>query len=113
LLDNYSILEELGAGGYGVVLRAIRARDMQEVAIKIVWRSKMPKEGWVTVTGWEAKLLTTPVVVPKEAHILRQISHPGVISFVDYFDDHNFLYLVSMVRYNSLHMLTATSTFGR
>ena len=94
LLDNYHVVEELGAGGYGVVVRALRVPDMEDVAIKILWRSKMPKEGWVAVTGWEPKLLTTPVVVPKEAHILRQISHPGVIAYVDYFEDDNFLYLV-------------------
>lgn len=95
LMDNYSILAELGSGGYGTVLRALRQQDMQEVAIKIVWRNKMPKEGWVAVTGWEPKLLTTPVLVPKEAHILRRIDHPGVISFLDYFEDEHFLYLVS------------------
>ncbi|KAK9899222.1 kinase-like protein [Cystobasidium minutum MCA 4210] len=94
LLDNYHVIEELGAGGYGVVVRALRVPDMQDVAVKILWRTKMPKEGWVAVTGWEPKLLTTPVVVPREAHILRQISHPGVIAYVDYFEDDNFLYLV-------------------
>lgn len=94
LLNNYTVLEELGAGGYGVVVRAVREQDMQEVAIKIVWRNRMPKEAWLAVTGWEERLLTTPVIVTKEAHILRQISHPGVISYIDYFDDHNFLYLV-------------------
>lgn len=94
LLETYHVVEELGAGGYGVVVRAFRIPDMQDVAIKIVWRTKMPKEGWVAVTGWEPKLLTTSVVVPKEAHILRQLSHPGVIAYVDYFEDDNFLYLV-------------------
>lgn len=99
LLNNYSILEELGAGGYGVVVRAMRMEDMREVAIKIVWRCKMPNDSWVAVTGWEDKLLSTPVVVSREAHILRQICHPGVISYIDYFEDHTFVYLVSRLKF--------------
>lgn len=111
LLDNYHILEELGAGGYGVVVRAISVPDMQDVAVKIIYRDKMPHEAWVAVTGWEPRLLTTPVVVPREAHILRQINHPGVIGFVDYFEDEHFIYLVRRRLQTRQQVLNASNAY--
>jgi hypothetical protein len=83
-----------------VVVRAIRLHDGLEVAIKLLWRSRVPKDNWMTVIGWEPKLLTAAVVVPREAYILHQLNHPGVISYVDFFEDSEFLYLVGIPSYH-------------
>lgn len=97
LLEKYAIVDELGSGGHGVVLKAIRRCDSQAVAVKVFLRSKLSAESWVSVTGWDPRLLSTAIKVPREAFTLRQIKHAGVVSFLDFFEDEYLLYLVSLL----------------
>lgn len=112
-VNNYDVLEELGSGGtlrgtsscepslsimgtlgYGVVVRAVRKADQQELAVKLMWSHKIPADNWVCVTGWDTRLPAQVCNVPKEAWILRNIHCEGVVRFVDLFSDDIFVYLV-------------------
>lgn len=86
-LARYSLQEELGSGGFGFVCSAQDRNSGREVAVKFILRSKIPPQGWVN----------DPVfgVIPRECYLCRSLQHPNIISFVDYFQDPNFSYLIT------------------
>ncbi|KAH8547552.1 kinase-like domain-containing protein [Umbelopsis sp. PMI_123] len=68
---NYELGEILGSGSYGSVKRATRISDGLEVAVKII-----PKKN---VTGHFDMVLG-------EINVLKDIDHPNVIHFYDWFE---------------------------
>lgn len=83
---KYTILSELGSGGYGFVCSALRHADKLEVAVKFIFRHKMPSHHWTQ----DSEL----GMIPIEVFLLRHLHHLNVIGFVDYFEDQMFFYLV-------------------
>jgi hypothetical protein len=85
-LEQYSIMEELGEGGYGFVLSCSRKEDGMKVAVKFIIREKVPVACWVRNSDLG--------MIPQEIHILRMINHKNIIKFIDYFEDDKYFYLV-------------------
>ncbi|KAN0060049.1 hypothetical protein ACQY0O_008022 [Thecaphora frezii] len=84
--QSYTIRDELGSGGFGFVVSAIRNRDKHPVAVKFIFKEKVPAHGWVR----DPKM----GVIPMEAFVLKVVDHPGVVKFIDLFDDELYFYLV-------------------
>ncbi|CDU23000.1 related to serine/threonine-protein kinase [Sporisorium scitamineum] len=84
--SSYTIGDELGSGGFGFVVAAKRNSDGLPVAVKFIFKNKVPAHGWVR----DPKL----GVIPMEAFVLKVVDHPGVVKFIDLFDDRKFFYLV-------------------
>ena len=84
--STYTIGDELGSGGFGFVVAAKRNTDGLPVAVKFIFKNKVPAHGWVR----DPKL----GVIPMEAFVLKVVDHPGVVKFIDLFDDRKFFYLV-------------------
>ncbi|SCV73423.1 BQ2448_7349 [Microbotryum intermedium] len=103
---QYTLQEELGAGGFGFVVRAMRNCDDFTVAVKFIERAKIPAHGLTKDRSPVPAPGLLPQVcddkgayrlIPTEAFILRQINklqHPGIIAFVDAFEDDRYFYLV-------------------
>ncbi|SPO37181.1 related to serine/threonine-protein kinase [Pseudozyma flocculosa] len=83
---SYTIRDELGSGGFGFVVSATRNADRMPVAVKFIFKEKVPAHGWVR----DPKL----GVIPMEAFVLKVVDHPGVVKFIDLFDDDLYFYLV-------------------
>lgn len=83
---QYSLGDELGSGGFGFVVGAHRNVDGRPVAVKFIWKEKVPSHGWVRDPSLG--------VIPLEAFVLRVVDHPCVVKFIDLFDDDEFFYLV-------------------
>ncbi|KAJ1020142.1 hypothetical protein NDA16_004422 [Ustilago loliicola] len=84
--SSYTLGDELGSGGFGFVVAAKRNTDGLPVAVKFIFKDKVPAHGWVR----DPKL----GVIPMEAFVLKVVDHPGVVKYIDLFDDRNFFYLV-------------------
>ncbi|OZJ06525.1 hypothetical protein BZG36_00544 [Bifiguratus adelaidae] len=83
---QYTLIDELGSGGFGFVMSARRHCDQREVAVKFIIKSK------VTATGWQ----NDPQLgmIPVEIFILRNVRHENIISYIDTFQDTKYFYLV-------------------
>merc|ERR1711872_783302 len=82
----YTVKEEIGRGGFGVVYAAERKSDGLEVAVKEVSK--------------DIDMLTEDNI-PLEVALMEQVSDvPGVIKLLDYFDTADSFYVV-MERFNS------------
>ncbi|MEM6996141.1 MAG: serine/threonine-protein kinase, partial [Myxococcota bacterium] len=68
-LGRYAIIEELGRGGMGVVLRAYDPNLQREVALKIVRTSALSADA-------EGRLV-------REARAMARLSHPNVVAIFD------------------------------
>ncbi|KAF9174858.1 hypothetical protein BGX21_001055 [Mortierella sp. AD011] len=85
-LAEYSLGDELGSGGFGFVVSATRKSDNKEVAVKFIFREKVPIHGWVK----DPEL----GVIPMEIYVLRNVQHTNIIGFLNAFQDFKFFYLV-------------------
>lgn len=83
---NYALGDELGSGGFGFVVGATRIADGLPVAVKFIWKDKVPSHGWVRDDKFGA--------IPMEAFVLKVIDSPFVVKFVDLFADKDFFYLI-------------------
>lgn len=83
---RYQIGDELGSGGFGFVVAARQISDGREVAIKFIHKDKVPVHGWIRDPELD--------YIPMEIYVIKNLPHPGVIKFIDMFDDHKFFYLV-------------------
>ncbi|CAD6897508.1 unnamed protein product [Tilletia controversa] len=83
---TYTLGDELGSGGFGFVVSAQRNADSYPVAVKFIWKEKVPSQGWVRDRDLG--------VVPMEVFVLKTVRHPSVIRFIELFDDDQFFYLV-------------------
>lgn len=81
------VREELGCGGFGFVLAAERRSDGKQVAVKFIYRAKIPQHGWAVHPVYGE--------VPTEIYILSQVSHRNVVRMVEHFADRHFFYLVT------------------
>ncbi|KAK9492152.1 kinase-like domain-containing protein [Lipomyces doorenjongii] len=87
---RYLLGDELGSGGFGFVMSATRYSDSQEVAVKFIYRKKIPRHSWVQ----------DPVhgPLPTELYILlrtTQSPHPNIIRLIEYFSDDHFFILIT------------------
>ena len=80
-IPGFTIQEEIGCGGMGVVYRAQRGSDGQEVAIKTL----RP-----VVTGSEREIQR----FLREARILRELRHPNIVTFHEMGNAGDLLYFV-------------------
>jgi serine/threonine protein kinase len=83
---RYVVQDELGSGGFGFVVSALRISDGREVAVKFILRAKVPRHGWVA----DPEL----GLVPIEIAILSRVEHDSIVRMEDYYQDHKFFYLV-------------------
>ncbi|KAJ3204422.1 hypothetical protein HDU67_009535 [Dinochytrium kinnereticum] len=85
-LKRYLVGEPLGRGATAVVVAAVRVRDGLDVAVKFIFKDKIPPTAW--------KRDRTHGIIPIEAFILKRISHKNIVRFLDVYEDPNFFYLV-------------------
>lgn len=83
---QYTLGQELGSGGYGFVVSALQHETGREVAVKFIFRHKVPANKW----AHDPKL----GIVPMEIYILRHVHHRNIIEYIDSFQDDRFFYLV-------------------
>ena len=70
VLGNYIVLEQIGAGGMGVVLKAVHRRMEREVALKILPESATASEGAIRRFHREVKAAA-------------KLSHPNIVTAYD------------------------------
>ena len=75
----YQLEDQIGSGGYGFVMSAIHRVTRQVVAVKFIYKDKVP---------------ISNEIEPLEISILKQIKHPTVIDYIDSFQDDMYYYLV-------------------
>ncbi|KAF9353876.1 hypothetical protein BGX26_008375 [Mortierella sp. AD094] len=85
-LAEYSLGDELGSGGFGFVVSATRKSDHKEVAVKFIFRDKVPVHGW----AMDPEL----GIIPMEIYVLRNVRHTNIIGFLNVYQDFKFFYLV-------------------
>jgi len=102
---KYAPGAEIGVGGYGFVVTAKNKLQGQEVAVKFIERRKVHPWGWSE----------DPVLgrVPTEAMLLKMTDHPGIIKFLDFFQDNDYFYLVRNHIYYHPVILTTFWTGSR
>jgi len=91
LQNEYQIEYMLGAGGSGIVYRALRRSTGEICAIKFLYRHRVP----ATRLAIDQVTPETSMVVPMEVYILRRLSHPNIVRLLDYFEDGHFYYVVT------------------
>ncbi|KAG5462240.1 MAG: kinase-like domain-containing protein, partial [Olpidium bornovanus] len=84
--DRYTIGDELGSGGFGFVVSAIKHPENVEVAVKFICKDKVPMHAWIKDPALG--------LIPTEIYVLRMVDHPGIIRYVEYFEDPRYFYLV-------------------
>merc|ERR1711872_141982 len=95
---QYSMKEQIGKGGFGVVFSAVRRRDGLEVAVKQVSKDERVVMGADTI--------------PLDVALMQQLQDvPGVIRLIDYFDMQDCFYIV-MERFHSKDMFDFISEQG-
>ena len=80
--SRYKLLSRVGEGSFGFVWRGERIADNLKIAVKFIRKSKIPPSNRIGN-------------IPSEVHILRGLSHPNIIRFFEYFDDKDYVYLVT------------------
>jgi serine/threonine protein kinase len=83
-LDRYEILDLLGEGGMATVYKALDTRLEREVAVKIIRREAFPPE----------QLDMILKRFEREAKALARLSHPNIVSVMDYGEYEGAPYLV-------------------
>ncbi|KAJ3282244.1 hypothetical protein HK104_010992 [Borealophlyctis nickersoniae] len=79
---------DLGAGGHGHVVSAVRNRDALPVAVKLIPKHLVPPQSWVrdgTVGGRR---------VPVEVALLSRLDHKNIVKMIEVFEDDKVVYLV-------------------
>lgn len=76
---KYQLTEIIGEGSFGFVMVAQRKRDGKDVAVKWAKRDKILPKSWIYDTELG--------LVPSEVYTLRQLSHPCIVKFLDYYVD--------------------------
>ena len=97
----YDICDELGAGTYATVRRAVNKETGEEVAVKII-----DKKRFRLLPSFDLSSLL------REAEVLQKLSHPFIISLKDLFQTENTLYIVTVCA-RSLHTSHALRWRGR
>ncbi len=92
VVANYTIHEQLGAGGFGAVYRARQDKIGRDVAIKVL----------------DARYSSDPATVARfvaEARAVNMISHPGIVEIFDFGElaDGRSYFVMELLRGRSLH----------
>lgn len=87
--SKYQVSCQIGQGSFGFVLKGRRLRDDCPIAVKFILKRLVNKTAWV----FNPEL----GMVPLEVHFLQTLSHPGIVQFLDYFDDGKYVYLVTEI----------------
>ncbi|KAF9432317.1 hypothetical protein BGZ76_010970 [Entomortierella beljakovae] len=85
-IAEYTLGDELGSGGFGFVVSASRKSDHKEVAVKFIFRDKVPVHGWAK----DPEL----GIIPMEIYVLRNVQHSNIIGYLNAYQDAKFFYLV-------------------
>ncbi|KAF9542839.1 hypothetical protein EC957_001492 [Mortierella hygrophila] len=85
-VSEYTLGDELGSGGFSFVVSATRNSDQKKVAVKFIFREKVPVHGWAK----DPEL----GVIPMEIYVLRNVAHVNIIGFMNVYQDHKYFYLV-------------------
>lgn len=105
---QYALVEEIGVGGSGFVLKVQRRSNGEFFAAKVIAKDRVSRQTLVRTRSWGS---VPPgfeldeqdaLVVPAEAYVLRKMRHPGVCGFIDLFADDLFFYLVRSHRFSYL-----------
>ncbi len=83
-LGRYHILEQLGEGGMATVYKAFDTRLEREVAVKVIRRDAFPPE----------RLEQVLKRFDREAKSLAKLSHPNIVSVLDYGEYEGSPYLI-------------------
>merc|ERR1712108_34249 len=95
---KYTVKEQLGKGGFGVVYSAVRRCDGLEVAVKEVSKDE--------------KVMLGSDNMPLEVALMQQLQDvPGVIKFIDYFEM-NHCYFIVMERFHCKDLFDFISEQG-
>ncbi|KAJ3231451.1 hypothetical protein HDU81_003758 [Chytriomyces hyalinus] len=89
--SRYQLVSKLGVGGFGFVCGALvkggdKRKKPKSVAVKFILKHR--------VTLW-AKDPDTGQRIPMEIYIIKTCNHPGIIKFIEYFEDAKFFNLVT------------------
>ncbi|KAI9351785.1 kinase-like domain-containing protein [Zopfochytrium polystomum] len=84
---QYQLKFPLGVGGSAFVFAAMRRSDRKVVAVKFLFKDRIPADGWKQDRGLRR-------MVPIEAFILRKMDHINIVKFYDIYEDSKFVYLV-------------------
>ncbi|KAI8803870.1 kinase-like domain-containing protein, partial [Cladochytrium replicatum] len=84
--EKYTLVDQVGFGGHGHVFSARRKVDGLEVAVKFMEKSHVSSSSWIT----DSEL----GLIPTEAYVIKNVKHPSVIGFVDFFEDSRYVVLV-------------------
>jgi len=95
---RYAPGAQIGVGAFGFVITGKDRLLGHEVAVKFIEKSKVPSWGWSN----DPELGR----VPTEAVLLKLLDHPGIIKFLDLFQDRIYFYLVC-----SVYVILYTSWF--
>merc|ERR1712038_2044189 len=96
--SKYTVKEQLGKGGFGVVYSAVRRSDGLEVAVKEVSKDE--------------KVMLGSDNMPLEVALMQQLQDvPGVIKFIDYFEM-NHCYFIVMERFHCKDLFDFISEQG-
>lgn len=82
----YTLGNELGSGGFGFVVSATRNSDQKEVAVKFIFRDKVPYHGWAKDPEMG--------LIPMEIYALKNVNHPNIIRYLGSYQDFMYFYLV-------------------
>ena len=86
---KYAPGPQIGVGAFGFVVTGRDKLLGHEVAVKFIEKAKVPSWGWSN----DPELGR----VPTEAILLKLLDHPGIIKFLDLFQDRIYFYLVRRV----------------
>ena len=77
--SSYQIIENIGNGAFGKVVKAINKKNQEIVAVKIlnINKSKSKYEN-----------------IKTEANILKELNHINIVKYLDYFESGNNIYIV-------------------
>ncbi|KAK6199920.1 kinase-like domain-containing protein [Scheffersomyces amazonensis] len=79
-LDNYEIIDKMGEGAFSVVYKAKHIPSGRFVAVKILRKFQMDQ--------------VQKQAVLKEVTIMRQLSHPNIVKFIEFIDSPTYYYIV-------------------
>ncbi|KAI8610756.1 kinase-like domain-containing protein [Chytriomyces sp. MP71] len=89
LLQSYFLHHPLGEGATGFVVAGTRNSDLAEVAVKFMFKDRVP----MAQGGWKRDF-ELGCVVPMEVFVMRRLEHDNIVRFYEVFEDSVFVYIV-------------------